>query len=353
MWRRCLSTLNYSDALKRTRLKHAISVAPMVDITNAHFLELLHIVAGQERYAYYTEMHPPHVITKNPDTLYAILGAPRPNVVVQLGGSDPQHMAQAAEILERQGYSEININVGCPSAAVKAGDFGAVLMKTPEKVVAVLREMQSAVSIPITVKCRLGVDDLDTYEFLHRFVDTIISQSKRELPHLIVHARKCILKGLTPKQNRNVPQLNYDRVYRLAQDMKHLPISINGGFKDPTAIQDALQRVDGCMIGRQIMNNPLFLQTLDTTIYNVPNKSVLQVIREYIDYGTSLESHPAYSKHRLPPLTILTKPLTMMFGGQQGRAFRRELQQELRRPEQGLDRVVTNALVNAGILLSM
>lgn len=208
-------------------------------------------MAGQERYAYYTEMHPPHVITKNPDTLYAILGAPRPNVVVQLGGSDPQHMAQAAEILERQGYSEININVGCPSAAVKAGDFGAVLMKTPEKVVAVLREMQSAVSIPITVKCRLGVDDLDTYEFLHRFVDTIISQSKRELPHLIVHARKCILKGLTPKQNRNVPQLNYDRVYRLAQDMKHLPISINGGFKDPTAIQDALQRVDGCMIGRQ------------------------------------------------------------------------------------------------------
>lgn len=214
-------------------------------------MELLNIIAGQERYAYYTEMHPPHVITRNPDTLYAILGPPRPNVVVQLGGSDPKHMAQAAEILEGQGYSEININVGCPSAAVKAGDFGAVLMKTPDKVAEVLREMQSAVSIPITIKCRLGVDDLDTYEFLYRFVDTVTSKSSKKLPHLIVHARKCILKGLTPKQNRTVPPLNYDRVYRLAQDMKDLPISINGGFKDVAAIQDALERVDGCMIGRQ------------------------------------------------------------------------------------------------------
>ncbi|KAI8148949.1 tRNA-dihydrouridine synthase [Fennellomyces sp. T-0311] len=234
----------------------------MVDISTPYFLELLHIISGN-RYAYYTEMHFSQAIVAHQTHLHAFIGPPRPNVVVQLGGSNPNSMAEAAEILEAQGYSEININVGCPSKAVQHGQFGAVLMKSPDLVADILTTMQKAVSIPITVKCRLGVDKLDSYEFLHEFVGSILSNTHRPLPHLIVHARKCLLRGLSPKQNRSIPPLNYDRVYRLAETFPRLPITINGGFNEIDSINMSLDRLDGCMIGRKIMDSPLFLQDLD------------------------------------------------------------------------------------------
>ncbi|KAI8388042.1 tRNA-dihydrouridine synthase [Radiomyces spectabilis] len=258
-----LSVRNYGTG----RLPRPISVAPMVDISTPSFLELLHIISGSERYAYYTEMHHAHAILHHSDHLARFVGRPRSNVVVQLGGSEPQLMAKAAKILEDNGYQEVNINVGCPSPRVQSGQFGAVLMKSPDVVAKILEAMTTAeVSIPVTIKCRLGVDDLDTFDFLYQFVETLLN-CKRPPPHLIVHARKCILQGLSPKDNRSIPPLNYDRVYRLAETFPSLPISINGGFNDTLMVSMALSKVDGCMIGRQIMNDPLFLQRLDQGMY--------------------------------------------------------------------------------------
>lgn len=138
-----------------------------------HFLELLHIISGETRYAYYTEMHFSRAIIAHANHLHAFLGPPRPNVVVQLGGADPASMAEAADLVARNGYQEINVNVGCPSEAVQHGAFGAVLMKSPDLVADILTAMQQRVSIPVTVKCRLGVDDLDSFEFLYRFVSLL------------------------------------------------------------------------------------------------------------------------------------------------------------------------------------
>ncbi|KAI9499512.1 tRNA-dihydrouridine synthase [Zychaea mexicana] len=257
----------------------------MVDISTPHFLELLHIISGGERYAYYTEMHFDQAIINHQSHLEAFIGPPRPNVIVQLGGSNPETMAQAAKILQDQGYAEVNINVGCPSKAVQHGQFGAILMKSPDVVANVLSAMQNAAaSIPITVKCRLGVDQLDSFEFLHDFVHTVNSTS-RPLPHLIVHARKCLLRGLSPKQNRSIPPLMYDRVYELSEKFPELPMTINGGFDNTDKISMALDRVDGCMIGRKVMDNPLFLQNMDRDIYQIPEheiKSTASIISEYI-----------------------------------------------------------------------
>ncbi|KAI7897593.1 tRNA-dihydrouridine synthase [Cokeromyces recurvatus] len=234
----------------RSRLSRPISVAPMVDITTPQFLELLHIISGQERFTYYTEMHHCQAILHHSSHLERFVGAPRSNVVVQLGGCEPIAMAQAARTLQDHGYSHININNGCPSLNVQHGQFGAVLMKEPQRVAEILLAIERAgVTVPVSVKCRIGVDDCDNSEFLHNYVNTLMSA--KALPHLIVHARKCILKGLSPKQNRSIPPLNYERVYELKKQMSNLPISINGGLTTVDQIESMLMKVDGCMIGRK------------------------------------------------------------------------------------------------------
>ncbi|ORY93838.1 dihydrouridine synthase-domain-containing protein [Syncephalastrum racemosum] len=349
-YRRTLATVAQGEYAKR-RLTYPISVAPMVDISTPYFLELLHIISGGQRYAYYTEMHFAQAILTHQSHLHAYLGPPRPNVVVQLGGSDPNVMARAATCLEERGYHEININVGCPSKAVQHGQFGAVLMKSPELVRDILRAMQSSVSIPVTVKCRLGVDHLDSYDFLHSFVDTLGA-----FPHLIVHARKCLLKGLSPKQNRMIPPLNYERVYALAEALPDLPITLNGGIAEPEQVTDALHKVDGCMIGRRVMDSPLFLQILDQEIYNTPEdavKSPIAIIREFLDYAQILPEEPDYNTGRwnLPPLTVLSKPLVKLFSGKPGRDFRRELQIQLQKTKNyDLESPVTQALLAANLI---
>ncbi|KAI7862354.1 tRNA-dihydrouridine synthase [Spinellus fusiger] len=255
----------------------------MVDISTP--AKLLRIISGSSRYVYYTEMHHGQAILHNTTRLDWLIGPPRPNMVVQLGGAEPSVVSQAAKVLELHGYKELNINVGCPSPNVQAGMFGAVLMKTPHIVADILTAMQTAeVSIPVTIKCRIGVDTLDSFEFLEHFVNTLL-ESKRPPPHLVVHARKCILKGLSPKQNRSVPPLMYDRVFQLRDRFPDLPLSINGGFDSVDKVKMALEQVDGCMIGRKIMNSPLFLQTLDREIYNIDEsniKTTEAIIHEYL-----------------------------------------------------------------------
>ncbi|KAI8967754.1 dihydrouridine synthase-domain-containing protein [Mycotypha africana] len=305
----------------------------MVDITSPPFLELLHIISGMERFTYYTEMVHSNAILKHEPHLERFIGKPRGNVVVQLGGSDPKNMALATKILQDQGYAEVNINNGCPSPNVQHGSFGAVLMKTPTIMNDMFNEMHKAnVTIPVTVKCRIGVDDQEDLAFLVDYVKTLISNNKKPPIHFIVHARKCILKGLTPKQNRSIPPLNYERVYELAKIFPDLIITINGGFTTTHDIQNALQLVDGCMIGRKVMNDPLFLQEIEQSIYRKHKiKPTEEIINEYLNYAENLYflSEQQTTEYGLPPLSLLLKPLMSIYKGKKGRIFRQHLQQLL------------------------
>ncbi|KAG1047817.1 hypothetical protein G6F43_009759 [Rhizopus delemar] len=304
----------------------------MVDITTPQFLELLNIISGKDQYDYYTEMYHCQAILHHVDHLDRFVGKPRSNIIVQLGGSDPDLMAKATQVLQDYGYRQVNINVGCPSKNVQSGQFGAVLMKKPQVVADILSAMEKYnVHIPVTVKCRIGVDHQDSFEFLHNFVTTILNNSKRAMPHLIVHARKCILKGLSPKQNREIPPLNYERVFELARAFPDLPISINGGFKEAQQIKSVLDKVDGCMIGRKVMDDPLFLQQLDQHIYNKEIKSIEHIIDDYLYYTDALLSLKVdKDDYGLPPFTTLVKPLTMLYSGKMGRNYRRIISQRLK-----------------------
>jgi len=193
-------------------------------------------------------------------------------VVLQLGGSDPAQMAQAAAIGEQWGYQEINMNVGCPSDRVKAGRFGACLMAEPDLVKDVVQTMRDSVSIPVSVKCRLGIDRDDSYEALSDFVGTVRDSGCR---YFIVHARKAWLDGLSPKENRSIPPLRYDYVYRLKQAFPDLHISINGGIDSLHAAVQHLEHVDGVMIGRAAYYSPAWLANVDGTLFkDLPNDNV-------------------------------------------------------------------------------
>jgi len=185
-------------------------------------------------------------------------------LVLQLGGSDPQAMAHCAAIAQERGYDEVNINVGCPSDRVKNGSFGACLMAMPETVAECVAAMQSAVSIPVTVKCRIGIDDMDDYEGLSRFVSLVADGG---CEHFIVHARKAWLQGLSPKENRDIPPLNYQRVYDLKEEFSQLKISMNGGIKTLEESKEHLRLIDGVMMGREVYSNPYILSNVDNLLY--------------------------------------------------------------------------------------
>lgn len=181
-------------------------------------------------------------------------------LVLQLGGSDPLELAKCSAIAEQEGYEQINLNVGCPSDRVKQGAFGACLMARPELVAECVTAMRAQVSIPVTVKCRIGIDDMEEYEGLEQFVATV---AEAGCSHFIVHARKAWLQGLNPKQNREVPPLKYEYVYRLKQSFPSLEITINGGIKTLAQIEQHLEQVDGVMLGREAYHNPYLLAEMD------------------------------------------------------------------------------------------
>lgn len=206
-------------------------------------------------------------------------------LVLQLGGSDPKALTECAKIAEQHGYDEININVGCPSDRVQNGRFGACLMAEPSLVAESVHAMKSAVNIPITVKSRIGIDDQDSYEFLYQFIDTVKDSG---CEHFIVHARKAWLTGLSPKQNRDVPPLDYERVYQVKQDFAELSISINGGIKTFEEAKQHLVHVDGVMIGREVYNSPYMLAEADQFFWHdsgaiLSRAEVIEAMCEYID----------------------------------------------------------------------
>ncbi|CAM0137972.1 unnamed protein product [Umbelopsis sp. WA50703] len=279
------------------------------------------------RYALYTEMIHANAIINNREDISRFVGIANQDTVVQLGGCDPEAMATAARIVQDHGFREINVNVGCPSDRVQHGNFGAVLMKRPQIVANILNEMnKKSADIPVTIKCRTGVDNYDSLDFLHEFIHAQLC-SERPPPHFIIHARKCHLQGLSPRQNRNIPPLDYNRVWQTAQKYPDTIFSINGGFKTVEAVADAITKVDGCMVGREVMDNPMFLQQLDKALFQIPEsrlQSVEVIIDRYLAYVEDfLTSKPANS--HLPSMAIMVKPLMMLYQGGYGRRFRRAL----------------------------
>ena len=192
-------------------------------------------------------------------------------------------MTECAKMAEQYGYDEVNINVGCPSDRVQNGRFGACLMAEPALVAECVNEMQAATNIPVTVKSRIGIDDLDSYEFLHSFIEQVSDAGCR---HVIIHARKAWLTGLSPKQNRDVPPLNYNRVYQIKKAFPKLEISINGGIKSFAEANEHLKHIDGVMIGREIYNSPYMLTDADTDIYrtNTTKLTRTEVIELMVPY---------------------------------------------------------------------
>ena len=209
-------------------------------------------------------------------------------VALQLGGSNPDELAKCSEIAESMGYDEINLNLGCPSERVQKGSFGACLMIEPNLVQRCLNAMKKSVSIPVTAKCRTGIDKIEDYDFLQSFVEGIANQN---ISTIIIHARNAILKGLSPRQNRTIPPLKYDYVYRIKEDFPELEIIINGGINSLIEAKDHLQNVDGVMLGRAPYDNPMMLDDVDSEIFGEPKKQILRldILKEYLTYLEELD----------------------------------------------------------------
>jgi len=242
-------------------LDRTFSVAPMLDWTDRHCRYFLRLLSRHT--LLYTEMVTTGAIIYGKGDFLGFNQQEHP-VALQLGGCDPADMAECAVRAEALGYDEVNINVGCPSDRVQNGRFGACLMAEPATVAACVKAMQEKVRIPVTVKCRIGIDDMDDYQGLQHFVQTV---SDAGCNAFIIHARKAWLQGLSPKQNREVPPLNYPRVYQLKQAFPHLDISINGGIKSLAEAKAHLQYVDGVMVGREVYANPYILADVDAGLY--------------------------------------------------------------------------------------
>ena len=269
-----------------------VSVAPMMDCTDRHFRYFLRLIS--RHVLLYAEMV----------TTGALLHGKRPRflefdplekpVAFQLGGSHPKQLGICSKIVEDAGYAEVNLNIGCPSGRVKEGGFGACLMVDPELVARCVDEMKRNVSIPVTVKTRIGIDQQDGYSQLHHFVATV-SQAGCKI--FIIHARKAWLKGFSPKQNRTVPPLIYDHVYRIKGDFPKLLILINGGITDLDQVENHLSKVDGVMIGRAAYQNPYLLAPVDRRFFNdshpVPSRqkildAYLPYVQQQLDAGLRL-----------------------------------------------------------------
>jgi len=256
-------------------------------------------------------------------------------VALQLGGSEPEWMAQAAAKASLFGYDEININVGCPSDRVQSGQFGACLMARPDIVADCFNAMQRETDIPITVKTRIGIDDKDDDAFFRAFVGALVDAGCRKF---VVHARIAILEGLSPKENRTVPPLNYERVYRLKHDFPELEIVINGGLTDIGQVDEVLKRVDCAMIGRQAYHQPYFLAELERYLDpDRPLPSRAEVVERMVPYIDRQQAGGV-------PLNSISRHMLGLFAGQPGaRAWRRYISEHAHREGAGSE-VVINAL---------
>ena len=309
-------------------------IAPMMDWTDRHDRVFLRKFSRQT--LLYTEMVTSAALQHGDANYLLKYNHEEHPVALQIGGSSLAELAYGAKLGEKAGFDEINLNVGCPSDRVKAGSFGACLMAKPKLVADCVNAMANAVEVPVTVKCRTGIDDLDSQSRLLEFIATVSSAGCRTF---IIHARKAILSGLSPKENREIPPLHYGRVLSVKENFPELEIVINGGI---TTFSDAncfLQTVDGVMIGREAYQNPFFLAKVDEYFFNSPviRKERAEYLEEYIPY---IESE----LKKGTPLKHMTRHLLGLFKGQKGgKLFRRHLSENAHRENAGIE-VIADAL---------
>jgi tRNA-dihydrouridine synthase A len=306
----------------------------MLEWTDRHFRYFVRLIS--RRVLLYTEMVTTGAILYGDrDRLLGFHAAEKP-LALQLGGSNPSQLAECARIAETYEFDEINLNVGCPSDRVQSGRFGACLMAEPELVAECVAAMADAVSLPITVKTRIGIDERDAYEDLTRFVDIVASGGCRTF---IIHARKAWLKGLSPKENREIPPLRYDVVERIKNDYPTLEIVLNGGIADLDQAERHLDRLDGVMIGRAAYHQPFLLAEADRRFFGDDNPvrtrhEVVEALLPYVETelarGTRLQS-------------IARHILGLYYGRPGGRAWRRHLSQHATKPNAGVDVILEAA----------
>ena len=300
------------------------SVAPMMNVTDRHCRVFLRLLSG--RMKLYTEMKVSDAIIHGSRGRFLGFDPCERPLAIQLAGSDPAQLALCAGLAGEAGYDEVNLNVGCPSERVRDGRFGACLMASPELVSRCVAAMRAALDantpIPVTVKTRIGIDHHDSYEYLAAFIDCV---SRGGCEHFIIHARKAWLRGLSPKENRSVPALRYDRVYRLKRDFPDLRFTINGGIKTLQQALDHLRHVDGVMVGREVSRHPWMLKAVD------------EVISAELRRGSSatatrtgvVEAYLPYVERQLTrgtPLRHLIRPMLGLFHSRPGaRGWRRHL----------------------------
>jgi tRNA-dihydrouridine synthase A len=301
-----------------------LTVAPMMDWTDRHCRYFHRLLSPRARL--YTEMVTSAALVRGGQLRLLEHSHEEHPVALQLGGSDPVELAEAARLGAAAGYDEINLNIGCPSDRVQSGSFGACLMREPALVGDCVRAMRGAVSVPVTVKCRIGVDDQDAYADLQHFTETMMAAG---VEILVVHARKAWLQGLSPKENREIPPLDYERVYRLKREFPGLVVVINGGITSVEQVREHLNKVDGVMLGRSAYHDPYLLARLEADLYGLPlpeRAAVLEHMRVYIEAelrrGTQL-------KH-------ISRHILGLFQGEPGaRAFRRTLSEGAHLPGAG------------------
>ena len=261
-------------------MNRKVSVAPMMDCTDKHERYFLRLIS--KNVLLYTEMIVSEAIDRGDKKKLLSFNIEEKPVALQLGGSSPKLLSNAAKIGEEFGYDEINLNLGCPSKKVQKNKFGACLIKEPNLVADCLNEMQAKTKLPVTVKTRIGYDKIDDYEHLFNFIKLLKSTGVKTF---IIHARKAILGKFTPKQNLNIPPLKYDVVYKLKEDFPHDEIIINGGITTTIQIKDHLKKVDGVMLGRSVYHSPYFLSDIEKEIFdndNVPSRQ--EVIEQLLPY---------------------------------------------------------------------
>nr|WP_167539081.1 tRNA dihydrouridine(20/20a) synthase DusA [Acinetobacter beijerinckii] len=277
-----------------------ISVAPMMDWTTKDYRFFARLF--NPNVVLYTEMVTTGAIIYGGANRHLDFNKEEHPIVLQLGGSNPQDLATCTKMAEDWGYNEVNLNVGCPSDRVQNNKIGACLMAEPNLVAECIHNMQKAVSIPVTVKHRIGIDDMQSYEEMLHFVDTVAATG---CTHFIVHARIAILQGLSPKENREVPPLRYEDVYRLKQERPHLTIEINGGIKTFEETQQHLQHVDGVMIGREAYHNPYLLAEMGQ-LWDLQQPNRFEIMQQMMPYIHQRVAEGA-------PLSIITRHILGLF----------------------------------------
>ncbi len=314
-----------------------VCVAPMMDWTDRHCRYFHRLLSPRARL--YTEMVTSAALVRGGQLRLLEHSQQEHPVALQLGGSDPRELALAARDGADAGYDEINLNVGCPSDRVQSGRFGACLMREPALVGDCIKAMRDAVDVPVTVKCRIGVDDQDDYAGLQHFTETMLEAGVNVLA---VHARKAWLQGLSPKENREIPPLDYERVYRLKREFSPLTVVINGGITTVEQVQAHLQQVDGVMLGRAAYHDPYLLAQIETALYGETLPARDEVLRHMRPYVEAELARGIALKH-------ISRHLLGLFQGEPGaRAFRRTISEGAHLPGASWD-LIERALAPSSV----